>query len=146
MGNLKYLLADPSYILDTDTWKDLIKKANQPENVNLDFSDVLKKLIAVELYARGTKEELEGISLDEIESGVKRTCGDGDFEIYDANGRYMGVATTDSGMLALIPYSLYEKNRLAIRLNNPMAGWIKLEEFKKGYRSFITDEYQEDEE
>ena len=84
--------------------------------------------------------------MDELESGVKRTCGDGDFEIYDANGRYMGVATTDSGMLALIPYSLYEKNRLAIRLNNPMAGWIKLEEFKKGYRFFITDEYQEDEE
>ena len=53
MGNLKYLLADPSYILDTDTWKDLIKKANQPENANLNFSDVLKKLIAVESFTLG---------------------------------------------------------------------------------------------
>ena len=138
MGNLKYLLADPSYILDTNTWKDLVKKANQPESANLNFSDVLKKLIAVELYTRGAKEGLE--------DGVKSTHGDGDFEIYEANGRYMGVATTDSGMLALIPYSLYERNRVAIRLNNPMAGWIKLEEFKRGYRFFITDEYQEDEE
>ena len=146
MGNLKYLLADPSYILDTDTWKDLIKKANQSENANLNFSDVLKKLIAVELYTRGAKEELEGISLDGLEDGVKSTHGDGDFEIYESNGRYMGVATTDSGVLALIPYSLYEKNRVAIRLNNPMAGWIKLGEFKKDYRFFATDEYQEDEE
>lgn len=139
MSSIKYLLTDPSYILDPFAWKALVVKASRLESDTLSFSDALRTLLALEFYSRGTKEELEGVSLNDLENGIKKTWGDGDFEIYGMDGRYLGVATTDSGMLALIPYSIYEKNKIEIDLNSLLASVVKLEDFDKNYRFFITD-------
>ena len=37
--------------------------------------------------------------------------------------------SVDSGIVAIIPYSLYEKRKLDIQLSNPYAEWLKITEF-----------------
>ena len=57
--------------------------------------------------------------------------------------RDSGEISVDSGIIAIIPYSLYEKRKLDIQLSNPYAEWLKITEFSPYMLKYEAEEEED---
>lgn len=132
MDKPKYLIADPCYILDKDTWQSLCDKATDTADEEFKgcWIDAFKDALARYLFNNATEEEKEGLGLADFRHGIISTyAGDGDYYATTLKGGDSSRISVDSGIIAIVPYSLYEKRKPEILFNNPYAEWLKISEF-----------------
>ena len=131
MNTTKFLIADPCYILDKETWQSLCDEATDTadEKFEGNWKKAFRDALARYLFNNATEEEKRGVSLADFRQGVGFACmGDGDYYAETKKGN-SGRVSVDSGIVAIIPYSFYEERKLEILLNNPYAEWLKIAEF-----------------
>lgn len=130
MNTPKFLIADPCYILDKETWQSLCDKATDTADKEFEgnWKKAFRDALARYLFNNATEEEKRGVSLAEFRQGIGFACmGDGDYHVFTPDKDK--IISVDSGIIAIIPYSLYEKRKLEILFNNPYAEWLKITEF-----------------
>lgn len=130
MNTTKFLIADPCYILDKETWQSLCDKATDTadEEFEGNWKKAFKDALARYLFDNATEEEKRGVSLADFRQGIGFACiGDGDYHVFTPDKDK--IISVDSGIIAIVPYSLYEKGLPEILLNNPYAEWLKIPEF-----------------
>lgn len=131
MNTPKFLIADPCYILDKETWQSLCDKGTDTADEEFEGSwiEAFKDALAKYLFNNATEEEKEGLGLADFRHGIISTyAGDGDYYATTLKGDSSRISV-DSGIIAIVPYSLYEKRKPEILFNNPYAEWLKIPEF-----------------
>ena len=131
MNKPKFLIADPCYILDKETWQSLCDEATDTadEKFEGNWEKAFGDALARHLFYNATPEENDGLTYRHFLTGITFAYGgDGDYYVRTQKGD-SGEISVDSGIVAIIPYSFYEKRKLEILFNNPYAEWLKIPEF-----------------
>lgn len=145
MDKPKYLIADPCYILDKETWQSLCDKVTDTADEEFKgcWIDVLENALAKYFFNNATEEEKDGLEIvDFINNICSPSEGDGDYFVRTM-ARDSGEISVDSGIVAIIPYSLYEKRKLEILFNNPYAEWLKITEFSPYMLNYEAEEEED---
>lgn len=145
MNTPKFLIADPCYILDKETWQSLCDKATDTADEEFKgcWIDALEDALARYLFNNATEEEKDGLEIvDFLNNICSPSEGDGDYYVRTM-ARDSGEISVDSGIVAIIPYSLYEKRKLDIQLSNPYAEWLKIAEFSPYMLKYEAEEEED---
>jgi hypothetical protein len=146
MNTPKFLIADPCYILDKETWQSLCDEATDlaDEKFEGNWEKAFGDALARHLFYNATPEESNGLTYRHFLTGITFAYGgDGDYYAETKKGN-SGRVSVDSGIVAIIPYSFYEGRKLEILLNNPYAEWLKITEFSP-YTLKYEEEDRDDE-
>lgn len=143
MNTTKFLIADPCYILDKETWQSLCDEATDTADEKFEGSwkEAFGHALTSYLFNNATPEEKYGLTYRHFMNGIYFSVIDGNYYAKTGKGD-SGRVSVDSGIIAIIPYSLYEKRKLEILLSNPYADWLKIPEFSL---YTLTHEDQEEE-